>query len=94
MGYYYLEGIGVEQDKEKAVFYFMRAVRKQNETAAFNLGECYKKGNGVGKNLKESLRWYRLAKRWIISLDYDEIEKEIKELKEMINKLDKFKEEK
>ena len=61
-----------------------KAARKQNESAALNLGESYKKGIGVERDLKESLRWYRLAKRWCIDLDYDNLEKEIKEVKEMI----------
>ena len=59
-----MEGIGVEKDEEKANSFFLKAARKQNENAALNLAESYRKGIGVERNLKESLRWYRLAKRW------------------------------
>ena len=74
----------MEKDTDKAISLFRRAVRQQSDCAASNLGECYKKGIGVEKNLKESLRYYRLAKRWCINLDKDELEKEINEVKEMI----------
>ena len=84
MGYKYMEGVGVEKDEKKAILLWLKAARKQNESAALNLGESYKKGIGVERDLKESLRWYRLAKRWCIDLDYDNLEKEIKEVKEMI----------
>ena len=81
MGYYYMKGIGVEKNLEKANTLFLKAARKQNENAALNLAESYRKGIGVERNLKESLRWYRLAQRWCIDLDYCKLEKEIKEVK-------------
>ena len=71
-------------EQQRAAFlaaYAQDAIGKQNENAALNLAESYRKGIGVERNLKESLRWYRLAQRWCIDLDYDKLEKEIKEVK-------------
>jgi hypothetical protein len=81
-----MEGIGVEKDEKRANSFFLKAARKQNEYAVLNLAESYRKGLGVEKNLKESLRWYRLAQRWCIDLDYGKLEKDIKEVKETIKK--------
>eukprot|EP01031_Cornospumella_fuschlensis_P023382 gene23382-28374_t len=75
LGHCYRLGLGVEQDLEKAVFYFRQAANSSdasNTTAAddsaiaagsalFILGQCYRDGQGVQQNNQEAFRLFRVV---------------------------------
>ncbi len=54
----------IEYDREnyaEAVQWFMKAAEQGNSVAEYWLGDCYKKGNGVAKDLTEAYKWYKRA---------------------------------
>lgn len=61
VGYAYLEGIGVEKDLEKSLYWTKRAADHGDRDGQFNLGWMYEKGLGVGMDVKEALFWYEKA---------------------------------
>ena len=46
---------------ESAVQYYSLAAEWGNAEAQYNLGCCYEKGDGVEKDLKETVEWFRKA---------------------------------
>ncbi|CAG8631827.1 21874_t:CDS:2 [Dentiscutata erythropus] len=60
LGYFYLEGIGTKKDQKVAFSTFQQAAN-ENVTAKFYLGECFRRGYGTTKNLKNSILWYKKA---------------------------------
>lgn len=59
VGYFYLEGYGVEKDVERALYWTRLAAEHGDWDAQFNLASMYEKGIGVRKDMKEAIRWYR-----------------------------------
>ena len=57
--FYY--GKGIEQDYEKAVYYYKLGAKKGNSSAQYYLGDCYYSGYGVIKNYKKAVYYYELA---------------------------------
>ena len=50
------------EQAEKAEFArYMELAKKGDATAMFNLGNCYKNGEGVEKNYEEAVKWYKKA---------------------------------
>ena len=62
VGYFYVHGLGVEQDYEEAFKWYMKAAEQGNKTAIGNIGWCYENGVGVEKDPEEAQRWYDMAK--------------------------------
>lgn len=48
-------------DYYKAAFWYLEAANQNHGEAQSRLGDCYKDGRGVGKNIREAIEWYRLA---------------------------------
>lgn len=50
-----------KRDYVQAIKLFRPIAEKGNAEAQFNLGIMYYRGDGVGQNPQEAMRWYRLA---------------------------------
>ena len=61
LGVCFEHGDGVEQDYERAVYWYKRAADRGYDKAQFNLGVCYTNGYGVDKDEEEAVRLYALA---------------------------------
>lgn len=61
LGYKYRTGKGVEQNFEKAVFWYGKAAAQGHAIAAFNLGLRYERGEGVQVDLRKAKELYTLA---------------------------------
>lgn len=61
LGVMYFNGVGVRQDKFKAVELFTKAAQAGNVQAQNNLGYMYSIGEGVNRDPKEAARLFRLA---------------------------------
>ena len=64
LGYRYANGISVNHDREKAIFYYKRAFEKKNEEAKYsaaNLGLIYLNGYGVPKSGTKATVWFKKA---------------------------------
>ena len=51
LGVFYTEGMGVDQDLEKAADLFYRAARRHHAEARFAYADCCSQGNGVPQDL-------------------------------------------
>jgi len=61
VGYYYDNGLGVEQDTAEAVHWYRLAAENGDPTAQYNLGVMYEVGEGVERDYTEAFKWFRLA---------------------------------
>lgn len=61
VGFFYLEGIGVEKDFEKALFWTERAAVHGDRAGQCNLAWIYEEGFGVEKNIEKVKYWYKQA---------------------------------
>jgi hypothetical protein len=50
-----------EEEEADAVRQYSAAAKEGNADAQFNLGLCYRRGEGVEKNEAEAFRWFQLA---------------------------------
>lgn len=57
----YLNGDGVDQDAEKAVFWFTRLAEEDSSDAQFNLGLHFAKGFGVERDFEKAEYWMQQA---------------------------------
>lgn len=73
MAMVYLNGEGVEINEKIGSEWLHRAVIQQHSVSASTLGTLYRYGNGVEKNLQDSLYWYKKAQEWGSSNDYKNI---------------------
>lgn len=60
-GYFYFEGIGVEKNIDKAVYWTRRSAEHGDRDAQFNLAQFYEEGIGVDIDIEEAKHWYRLS---------------------------------
>ena len=58
VGYAYLEGIGIEKNLEKGLFYTRRAAGHGDRDAQYNLGCLYEEGTAVEKDLGKAIYWF------------------------------------
>ena len=56
-----LEGLGVKQDKERAVDFLRKAAEAGFPQAMFYMGNCCLAGNGIAANPEQAVTWYRRA---------------------------------
>lgn len=56
-----LEGLGVKQDKERAVDFLRKAAEAGFPQAMFYMGNCCLAGNGIAANPEQVVAWYRRA---------------------------------
>lgn len=61
LGWKYLNGEGVSEDKEKAVTLFQKGAAKGDSFAMLFLGEMYMVGDGVSLDKQEGIKWIRKA---------------------------------
>ena len=64
VGYYYLEGKGIQKDAKTAVMWFKDATTQQHDDigrAYNNLAYCYEHGEGVEIDLEKAFEYYKLA---------------------------------
>ena len=61
--YFYLEGLGVEKDPERAFYWTRRAAEHGDRDGQFNLGWFYEEGTGAERDPAQAARWYREAAR-------------------------------
>ena len=61
VGFYYLNGYGVEKDYAKAVEWFYKAAAQDNVYATYNLGWCHENGQGVEQNDQQAFSYYLRA---------------------------------
>lgn len=61
VGYFYLEGIGVEKDLKEALYWTKRAAQHGDWDAQFNLAWIYEEGLGVEKDIEKVKYWYKQA---------------------------------
>ena len=63
VGYCYWEGLGVEKDPEKALYWTRRAAEHGDRDGQFNLACFYEEGTGTDRSMEQAIRWYREAAR-------------------------------
>lgn len=61
VGYFYLEGLGVEKDAEKAFAWTEKAARDGDWDGQFNLAWFYEEGIGTARDLVKARYWYEQA---------------------------------
>ena len=59
LGTCYAQGLGVDSDEKKAVYWYQKSAEQGNEFAQKALGDCYADGVGVDKDETKAFRWYR-----------------------------------
>jgi TPR repeat protein len=62
LAYIYDKEIGVEADKNKAFDYYLSSAKQGEASAQVAIGDFYRDGEVVGKNLKKAFFWYDKAK--------------------------------
>lgn len=60
-GYFYYEGIGVEKDMTRALYWTRRAAAHGDRDAQCNLAWFYEEGLGVEADVGTAKEWYRKA---------------------------------
>ncbi len=61
IGYFYYDGLGVEKDLEKAVYFTRRAADHGDRDGQFNLAWFHEDGIGVERDMEQAIFWYRKA---------------------------------
>ena len=62
LGCYYHHGKnGIPKDLSQAVYWYRKAAEQGKMHAQFNLGSCYKNGDGVTQDYSQAVYWYRKA---------------------------------
>lgn len=61
VGYFYYDGLGVEKDLEKAVYWTRRAAEHGDRDGQCNLAWFHEDGIGVERDLEQAVFWYRKA---------------------------------
>jgi len=59
---YFYSKHGISQKKLKACILWEKAAKKDHMNSAFNLGVCYRDGEGVEKNIEKSIFWFERAR--------------------------------
>ena len=59
VGYFYENGLSVEQDYEKALQNYLKAAEIGNTDAMNNIAVVYANGIGIEKNMEKALEWYK-----------------------------------
>lgn len=61
VGYAFLEGIGVERDFEKALYWTKRSAKHGDRDGQCNMAWIYEKGLGTAIDMERAKYWYRQA---------------------------------
>ena len=63
LGLLYSQGLGIDRDDEKAVFWWRKAAEQHFTAAQYNLAVAFRDGRGVAQNRVRALMWYEIAVR-------------------------------
>ena len=61
VGYFYLNGLGVEKNEEQAFFWSKRSAEHGDWDAQYNLATFYERGVGTSPDMEKARHWYRQA---------------------------------
>ena len=61
VGTFYLKGLGVKKDLDKALYWLKQAAMKGESNSQFNLGVAYYKGLGVPQDILRAYEWVSKA---------------------------------
>ena len=61
IGYFYCDGLGVEKDYEKALYWTRRAADHGDRDGQCNLAWFYEEAIGVERDMEQAIFWYRKA---------------------------------
>jgi len=61
IGYFYHEGLGVQKDLEKAVYWTRRAADHGDRDGQYNLARFFEDAIGVERDMEQAIFWYRKA---------------------------------
>lgn len=61
VGYFYLDGIGVKKDPERAFYWTERAAVHGDRDAQYNLAQMYEEGIGTKPDREKAFYWYEAA---------------------------------
>ncbi len=61
VGYFYLEGLGVEKDPERAVYWTRRAADHGDRDGQYRLAWLHENAIGVTRDIEQAIFWYRKA---------------------------------
>lgn len=61
IGYFYYDGLGVEKDFEKAVYWTRRAADHGDRDGQYNLACFYEDAIGTSRDMEQATFWYRKA---------------------------------
>jgi len=61
LGMLYSQGLGVDKNDSKAVYWFRKAAMQNNVPAQINLAVMYSNGWGIPQNEAEATKWYKRA---------------------------------
>lgn len=61
IGYFYYDGLGVEKDLEKALYWTHRAAEHGDRDGQYNLAWFYEDAIGVKQDMEQAKYWYKQA---------------------------------
>ena len=61
LGMSYEMGRGLEQDAQRAVYWYMRAAQAGHLHAQHNLAVAYANGDGIQRDIEQAMQWWQLA---------------------------------
>ena len=61
IGYFYFDGLGVEKDLSKAVYWTRRAAEHGDRDGQYNLAWFYEEALGVEQDMDMAKYWYKMA---------------------------------
>ena len=61
IGYFYMEGLGVPKNAEKAFYWTLRAAEHGDRDGQYNLARFYEDGADTAADPEAAKRWYKLA---------------------------------
>ena len=61
IGYFYYDGLGVQKDWGKAVYWTRRAADHGDRDGQYNLARFHEDGVGVERDMEQAIFWYRKA---------------------------------
>lgn len=61
IGYFYMEGLGIEKDLTKALYWTQRAAEHGDRDSQYNLACMYEEGTCGEKNIENAKYWFKQA---------------------------------
>ena len=61
IGYFYFDGLGVEKDLTKALYWTQRSAEHGDRDGQFNLAWFYEEAIGVEQDMEKAKYWYKKA---------------------------------